>query len=93
MMKILNWIFRKYLRKYLSKRVVVLKNGKFIPDWEIAESNGDILSRYRERIIYELAMEMLNQGLIKIERQRNDEFSGETITARIYIFKSHDGVN
>ena len=91
MMKILNWIFRKYLRKYLSKRVIKLRNGKFIPDIEIVESNkagSDILSRYQERIVHELTMEILKQGLIKIERQRNDEFSGEAITAEINIFKS-----
>lgn len=89
-MKILNWIFRKYLREYLSKRVIKLRNGKFIPDIEIVEGNkagSDILSRYQERIVHELTMEILNQRLIKIERQRNNEFSGETITAEIYIFK------
>lgn len=91
MMKILNWIFRKYLRKYLSKRVIKLRNGKFIPDIEIVEGNkagSDILSRYQERIVHELFMEMLEQGLIRIERRRNNELGGENITARIYIFKS-----
>jgi len=91
MMKILNWIFRKYLRKYLSKRVIKLENGKFIPDIEIVEANKagrDILSWYRERIVHELTMEIVKQGLIKIERQRNDEFGGESITARIRIFKT-----
>lgn len=89
-MKILNWIFRKNLREYLSKRVIKLRNGKFIPDIEIVENNKagrDILSWYQERIVHELVTEMLKQRLIRIERQRNDEFGGETITARINIFK------
>jgi len=90
MMKILNWIFRKYLREYLSKRVIKLRNEKFIPDIEIVEGNkagSDILCRYEERIVHELVMEIVNQRLIKIERRRNNEFGGETITANIYIFK------
>lgn len=90
-MKILNWIFRKYLREYLSKRVIKLSNTKFIPNIEIVQTNGAILPRYREKIFHELTEEMLKRGLIRIERQRN--FDGETITARIYILKSPIGKN
>lgn len=89
-MKILNWIFRKYLREYLSKRVIKLRNEKFIPDIEIVESNGDILSQYRERIVHELTMEMLKQRLIRVKRQRNNEFGGESITAEICVFRRLD---
>lgn len=83
----LNWIFRKYLREYLSKRVIKLSNAMFIPDIEIVQSNGAVLPHYREKIFHKLTREMLKRGLIRIERQRNDELGGETMIAKIYIFK------
>lgn len=86
-MKILNWIFRKYLRKYLSKRVIKLSNGMFIPDIEIVQSNGAVLPCYQEKIFEQLTREILKRGLIRIERRRNDELGGETMIAKIYIFK------
>lgn len=87
MLKILNWIFKKYLREYLSRRVVKLSNAMFIPDIEIVQSNGAVLPWYRDKIFHKLTMEIVKRGLIRIERQKNDELGGETITAKIYIFK------